>query len=232
MYELWRDRGLSGLRVAHVDFHCDMRGLLIDRRRQRARFLAEGRPPAADSGNYLAVAAMEGTVEAVTWVHDAHGGRRYDAGTVKYESDLTSLLGRLRGAGRTSGWHPLWFRELGFDAWAGPEPGEDLDIDWDGLASIEYTREHSRRLVESFLARDWPVVPERMFVVESPGYSDPDPAFLEEFVERLAERFGAEVVRLPAPALPPGYPLPPQRLPLAGRLKHRLVIALHGLGIH
>ena len=33
---LWRRRGPFSLRVLHLDFHCDMRGLLIDRRAGRA----------------------------------------------------------------------------------------------------------------------------------------------------------------------------------------------------
>ncbi len=87
IFDLWRERGERGLYLAHVDFHCDMRGLLVDRRRGTARLLDERDPRirVVDSGNFLAHAAASGIVDSVRWIHDRHGGRRYDVGTVKYE---------------------------------------------------------------------------------------------------------------------------------------------------
>ena len=38
VYTFWKEHGMRGLSVAHVDSHCDMRGLLIDRPNQRACF--------------------------------------------------------------------------------------------------------------------------------------------------------------------------------------------------
>ena len=88
VYEIWRDRGQRGLRLSHVDFHCDMRGLLIDRPRARAYLIdgVEPRVAVVDSGNFIAHAIMEGIVSSIRWVHDTHGGRRYDSPGVKYES--------------------------------------------------------------------------------------------------------------------------------------------------
>ena len=107
----WKDTGARALRLAHVDFHCDMRGLLIDRREQRAESReqraesrgqrAEGRghdrrgPGWVDQGNDLTHAVSEGMVESIDWVHDPHGGRRYDLGTVRYASDLRSRISRI-----------------------------------------------------------------------------------------------------------------------------------------
>lgn len=233
VYDLWRRRAAAGLRVVHVDFHCDMRGLLIDRGRQRVRFLtADGRIPRADSGNYLGVAMAEGIVAAVRWVHDRHGGRRYDAGTVKYVGDLSLWPGRIRRPRHSPDWTPCEFEEVGLEGWDGPAAGDHLDIDWDGLASIDYPRTHSRELVERFLAAEWSQVPAHTYLAKSPGYSDPDPEFFEEFVERLAEKLGARVTRLPPPSLPEGYPKPPQDLRRAERIKYRAVLALHRAGIY
>jgi hypothetical protein len=76
VYEIWRQRGLRNLRVTHVDFHCDMRGLLIDRPRQQAYFIGAPAARRVDPGNFLAHAIMEGTVSALRWVHGPYGGRR------------------------------------------------------------------------------------------------------------------------------------------------------------
>ncbi len=34
LLQLWRSQNIKNLRVVHVDFHCDMRGLLVDRQAQ------------------------------------------------------------------------------------------------------------------------------------------------------------------------------------------------------
>jgi hypothetical protein len=234
VYETWRERGSMGLRVAHVDFHCDMRSLFIDRRSQTAYFIGDAadRTPRMDSGNFLAVALMRGVVTSVRWVHDRHGGRRYDAGTVKYESDLTAITHRVRHRRRDGQRRPVSFEEVGLDRWGGPRPGEQLDIDWDGLASIDYETEYARRLVEEFLACEWASVPETTFLVYSPGYSNPDRGFFEEFIERLSERLSATVRRLPPPRLAPGLPKPPKALDRRERLKHDLVLRLHRIGVY
>lgn len=232
VYDTWCERGLSGLRVAHVDFHCDMRGLVINRRRQVAYFPGSAEVPRRDSGNFLGVALMEGRVSAVSWIHARHGGRRYDAGTVKYERDLSALRHRIGRRRQLESERSIVFQEMTFDAWDGVCPGEHLDIDWDGLASIDYADTYARCLIEGFLGRAFAVIPATTFLVYSPGYSNPDRALFEEFVERLSAKFAARVTRLPAPELPLGLPRPPQDLPYALRLKHRLVVGLHRVGVH
>jgi hypothetical protein len=231
IYRLWRERGLAGLRLAHVDHHCDMRGLLIDRRRGRAWLIdrADPRIRVVDSGNFLAHAIVEGVVTGVTWVHDRRGGRRYDIGTVKYESDPTAwphrLLHRLRPAPEAT----LAYREVTFEAWAGPAPGEHLDIDWDGLASVDYPPERIARLCRDLLELPFPAVPETTYLVYSPGYSHPDRTLYEGFAERLGEKIGARVVRLEAPPEPAGKPAPRRWAEAAERA---LVLGLRRIGIY
>ena len=74
---LWRRQDLRGIRLCHVDFHDDLRGLVVDRKRKRAYpigTLARGRAP-VDPGNFLAHAVLDGRIERIVWVHDVPGGR-------------------------------------------------------------------------------------------------------------------------------------------------------------
>ncbi|MDH3224489.1 MAG: hypothetical protein OEO23_12295, partial [Gemmatimonadota bacterium] len=54
---IMRSDGIRGARLVHVDFHCDMRGLLIDRQQRRAYRIWD-RNPDLDEGNYLAHAVL------------------------------------------------------------------------------------------------------------------------------------------------------------------------------
>ncbi len=234
LYDVWRDRGLRGLHLTHVDFHCDMSGLLLDRKRGRAWFI-DGTVPGESiphSGNFLGHAIVEGIVSSVRWVHDPHGGRNYDTGTVKYETDVTARLRRVLHRRRATDGVPIQFEEMVFDDWEGPGVGEHLDIDWDGLASIEYDLDHIRRLTDGVLSRDFPSIPETTYLVYSPGYSHPDRGLYEDFIERLADKLSADVVRLPQPRLRPGYPKPPQEVTGLARLKQEVVLRFHRAGIH
>ncbi len=229
VYEIWRERNQRGLTVTHVDFHCDLHGLLIDRRRGRA-YIAnpnETALPPVDPGNYLAHAILDGTVTSLRWVHDPHGGRRYDVGTVKYESDLSIVPYRLLHRVRDAREVPVVFEELTFDEWDGVIDGHQLDIDWDALGSKEYDLSRVRTLMESFLKRTFSAIPETTFVVFSPGYSHSERGLYEEFIERLASRFSATISRVPL-----AVPLPVHDLTTPEHLKIKLVQSLHRLGIY
>jgi hypothetical protein len=150
---------------------------------------------------------MNGIVSSIRWIHDPHGGRRYDfVGRVRYEGDVTAiahgLLHRLRGGHEVR----IAFEELYFQDWDGVQPGEYLDIDWDAIASIEYQPSHIRKLMDDFLNREFSVIPETTFLVFSPGYSHHDRNMFEEFAKRLKEKFSARIVRLPEPIRQPGSP--------------------------
>jgi hypothetical protein len=231
IYDLWRERGARGLRLCHVDFHCDMRGLLVDRKRGRAFAIAArgALRRAADSGNFLARAVLEGIVTAVRWVHDPFGGRLHDTSSVKYESDWTALphclLHRLRGGQEV----PVELEELTFDRWETLRPGEHLDIDWDGLAHARYDLRRVRALVDGLLARPFPERPPAVYLARSPGYSRPELELFEEFLARLARKLDARIARLPP------YNGPPQMARPAGvlrRLEERLVLGLRRFGIY
>ncbi|MEL6961274.1 MAG: hypothetical protein AAFO01_00875 [Pseudomonadota bacterium] len=198
VYSVWQDRGMHDLKLAHVDFHCDMRGILIDRRQGRAFFTSHSETTYIDRGNFLAHAVMMGIVTDLRWVHDQHGGRGYDSGpVVSYETDL--LAPYYRHVHRRSGRKdvPLTFRESLLDDWEGLRPGEQLDLDWDALASIEYEPSLRKSLAAHFLERDFEVTPDVTFLVYSPGYSDPDRSFFEGFAQQLAGKFNADITRLP-----------------------------------
>lgn len=227
VYDFWRREGLRGLSVTHVDFHCDMRGLLIDRRRHTAAFVGRVSERRVDPGNYLAHAIMEGTVAAVRWVHGAHGGRRYDTGTVRFETDLTALPLRIRHAVKPYREVPLAFEEPVVDDWDGDVDGQHLDIDWDTFALKGVAPEAVDQATGDFLARDFAGRPEAIFLVFSPHYSRPERDRFEAFAGTLAGRFSARIVRVPLPA---DYP-PVDPADTALSLKGRVVLGLHRVGI-
>jgi hypothetical protein len=203
VYQVWQGRGDRNLKVTHIDFHCDMRGLMIDRPRGQAFMISRREARFVDPGNFLGHAIVNGIVSDLTWVHDAHGGRLCDVGAVvKYETDFTAPLHRWKNRRSTAPKRAITFRQQLLSDWTGNlQPGEHLDIDWDALASVEFEPDYSKALIEDFLARDFPVVPETTFVVFSPDYSLPDRALFESFAEDLAAKFEAELVRLPMPEL-------------------------------
>lgn len=196
LYDLWLERGSRNLAVCHIDFHCDLRGLLVDRRRGEACFVGQHVPyiHLLDSGSYLSHAVMNGIVTKLRWVHDDFGGRKYDyLHCVKYETDLSALPYRILPRQR---YVPLTFVEQTFSDWGGSQPGEHLDIDWDGIAFADYDEKQIRRLMAEILERD--LDPESIFVARSPGYCHPDQNLFEEFIAGLEKKFNVLAVRLPA----------------------------------
>lgn len=205
---LWRKQDARSLRVLHVDFHCDMSGLLINRCRGLAHRILE-RHPSVHAGNFLTHAILEGRVERVRWVHDVPGGRRDDLSTVKYENDLTALPYRLFNALKRRPGIALEYEELIFRDWTGPEPGEFLDIDWDFFACTQYPAETINSRVDAFFQKDFQAVPDQMHVCYSDAFSHPSRGQFEAFIARLANRFNAKIVRLqhekPRPASTPAF---------------------------
>ena len=226
IYQVWQQRGERNLSVCHVDFHCDMRGLLIDRKRATARFIDQRLPYVhrLDPGSYLAHAIMNGIVTKLRWVHDDFGGRDFDyVHCVKYESDFSALPYRLAGTKRCV---PLDYAEETYLQWGGPRPDEHLDIDWDGIAHVDYDLGLVRRLMAEFLDREY--ASKSIFVARSPQYSNPDPALFEEFIQGLEAKFAVQAVRLP-----PGPAPEPEGTcwNTIRRLDHGMYKLMHKLGL-
>jgi hypothetical protein len=204
LYDVWLERGDHNLAVCHVDFHCDMRGLLIDRRLGKACFVDRYIPfiHRLDSGSFLSHAVMNGIVTTLRWVHDDFGGREFDyIHCVKYETDFSALPYRLLGNQKCV---PVMFTEHTFRDWGGPRCGELLDIDWDGIAYADYEKHHIRRLMTEILERDFE--PESIFLARSPDYCHPDESLFEEFIARLEKKFNVQAVRMPHRRAEPPHP--------------------------
>jgi hypothetical protein len=204
LYDLWLEREYRNLSVCHVDFHCDMRGLFIDRRRGRARFVWRHIPYIhyLDPGSFLSHAVMNGIVTRLRWVHDDFGGRKYDdLWCVKYETDCSALPYRLLGEKKSV---PLTYAEQTFADWGGPQPGEQLDLDWDAIAFAGYGEKKIRRLMAEILERD--MNSDLVFVARSPEYSHVDRHLFDEFIAALERKFKVKAVHLPA-SQPPSVQL-------------------------
>jgi uncharacterized protein YbaR (Trm112 family) len=195
---LWRDNNATGLRVVHLDFHCDMRGMLVDRRRGLAYRIRDGFPD-LDQGNFLGHAVAEGRIDAIRWVHDQPGGRSHDIGTVKFESDLTALPHRAALAVRRRTGIPLAYEVVGARDWDGLHAGEVLDIDWDHFTCLDYPAASIAGRLAAFWKTVGEVIPEETYVCYSPEYSHPTREQYARFVADLAERFAARIVAREAP---------------------------------
>jgi len=198
VYSVWEERGHKNLSVSHVDFHCDMRGILIDRVKQTAIFTSHRETTFVDRGNYLAHAIMNGIVSDLKWVHGPHAGRGYDVGPiVSYETDLRTpfykLKHRLSGRNAVS----VQYEELLLSSWQGMRENEQLDLDWDGLMSVEYDKTHREMLIQEFLSKNYDHTPQITFLVYSPGYSDADRSLYHDFAKELSMKFKADITQLP-----------------------------------
>jgi hypothetical protein len=217
LLELWREQDRREIRLVHVDFHDDLRGLLVDRSRGKAHpigALARGQAP-PDPGNFLAHAVMDGRLRSVLWVHGDPGGRAWDMGIVRYESDWLALHHRLAHRFRRGAEYALAFRELPLDGWAGCAPGDLLSVDWDCFASVLLDDAGLEARVKAFLERLGDTEPEETYVVYSPEYSHPSLGSFRGLVDELGRRFGQPVTWL-SPGLQEGRiepRLPADRLP-------------------
>lgn len=202
VYPVWSERGIKGAMLTHVDFHCDMRGIMIDRKRGSAFFTSHRESTFIDRGNFLAHAIMNGIINDLKWVHGPRGGRAFDIGpVVSYETDYLAKLHAYNH--KRSGRSEVGFKfdECLLSDWQGMRNGEILDVDWDTFASVEYDAKHREELIEQFFERDFSHVPELTTLIYSPGYSDPDRSLFHKFAERLAVSFKADIINLPDVAL-------------------------------
>lgn len=231
LLHLWREEDRRGIALCHVDFHDDLRGLLIDRERRRACAvggLKRGESP-ADPGNFLAHAVLEGRIDRIRWLHDLPGGRAWDSGIVRYTSDLTM---RLRGRRVGGDSVALQFDEQSLTNWDGPHEGELLSVDWDCFAShlleAGSWQARSDRFVDLLGAR----APAESYLVYSPEYCQPSLDDFLKFAERLARRFDQPIEWL-SPTLRRGEFTPaPVGSSLPSDPWMRCVLALRRIGIY
>jgi len=96
VYPIWQEHKIKGAKLTHLDFHCDMRGIMIDRKSGSAFFTSERETTFIDRGNFLAHAIMNGMISDIRWVHGPRGGRAFDVGpVVSYETDYLAWLQNL-----------------------------------------------------------------------------------------------------------------------------------------
>lgn len=197
LLNLWREQGLRNLKVVHLDSHCDMRGLLVDRDKREAFRISLFH--SVDAGNFLSHAIAQGIVRDITWVHQEWQGRMNDIGTVVYETDLAIFPFSLFRFLKRGPAIPLGFKPVNYSQWQGPEAGEHLDIDWDFFASFEKPRTQIGSVVKDFLQREFINIPRITYVCYSPDFSWPSLKEFNDFVKCLAEKFNAEVVTIERP---------------------------------
>jgi hypothetical protein len=193
---VWQSQNLSSLKILHLDFHCDMRGLYVDRESQQAYRIWDFNNMVGQ-GNYITHAILERRIQSIRWVHDEIGGRKYDVGTVKYETDLTAIPIRMMLALSQKSGIPIHYEEVVYPDWTGLLPNEHLDIDWDFFASKMYKADTIEERVEDFLAREFQYTPTIIYVCYSPDFSHPSRDQFHRFISDLAMMFEAEVYELP-----------------------------------
>lgn len=197
VYPIWQKHKIKSAKLTHLDFHCDMRGIMIDRKAGLAFFTSERETTFVDRGNFLAHAIMNGMISDIRWVHGPRGGRAYDVGpVVSYETDMMASLHRYKHKRSGRNEVSLKFQQCLLKDWEGLQKGEQLDLDWDAFASVEYDAAHREELIKAFFAKDFKFIPEITTLVYSPGYSDPDRSLFERFTKQLADKFGAEIIQI------------------------------------
>lgn len=196
LLRLWQSRGSRGVRLLHVDFHDDLRGLLVDRRRGKAWSAGVFRecadPP--DDGNFLAHAVLDGLVRDIHWIRGRVGGRVYDSSIVWYESDWAAIPHRLAHAFRRGREVPLTFRETVYEEWEGTAGNACLDIDWDFFASVELSPKGLSDRFAEFLGKIESAEPPEIYFCYSPGYVHPSREEFQWVIEQLSEQYACRPV--------------------------------------
>jgi hypothetical protein len=218
--------------VVHLDAHCDMRGLYVDRSARRAR-RHKGVPVSAST--WLGALVLEGCVRRVEWIHDEVGGRANDLHTVRYASDRSHIPYRWRPEPRGAP-IPFEMSEAPFDGWRQTQPDVVLDLDWDFFADPRKPESRRRREVETFFTQVLVAEPMRVYCAYSPHYAVPDRGAYRDFVARLSAALDLPVYPLVEPPRPPhraARALPPLARTVARRsalFAKRQLWRFNGLG--
>lgn len=213
LLELWKRDGAKQLSVTHIDFHCDLRGLMIDVKKQVA-YRIKDRREGLDEGNFLRHAFEQNIVDRVTWVHGLPGGRKYDVHTVKHLNDFTSIPHRLKGCFSKIEAQPFGYDVQTMDQWEALMPNQFLDIDWDTFADATINAKEIEKRIDAFLAKDFSHAPIGLNICYSPYHSHDSRERFEEFVSQVAEKFSvSEVETVPFVRKPSPKPLREKLIP-------------------
>ena len=197
LYQHWQHQRAVDLHVLHIDFHCDMVGLLVDRQNDRAYSGLRERQQLHE-GNFLTQAILDGMVTGVHWVHDTPGGRVDDTYVVKYASDWSAYWPLQRLQREQAAGLPFELDVSTTNTWDGQlHIDQALDIDWDYFACTDYDADSIQARVDRFWDTELSGTPAEIYVCESWNYVHPSHTLYEQFVERLADRFSAEITPLP-----------------------------------
>lgn len=113
-----------------------------------------------------------------------------------------------------------------------------MDIDWDFFASTAAPADTIKDRVDTFLAKDFSIIPSQVYVCYSPNFSHPSRIQFQQFVGDLAQIFEAKVVELqPSRIRPAGNTFYRKYLPLslfqlARRIYYKANLGLRKLGIY
>jgi hypothetical protein len=170
-----------------------MRGLLINRAQGQA-YGIEDFHWGVDVGNFLTHAILENRLSKLLWVHRIPGGREFDSGTVKYETDPLSPIRRITWKYLSTKYVPIQYDVSQPQAWRGLQKDDFLDIDWDYFACKAYSADSIDNQVTNFLNREFPRIPQQTAVCYSPNYSHPSKEQYRDFISKLAVKFNAEII--------------------------------------
>lgn len=191
----WRRHGGRSRAICHLDAHCDLRGLVAHRPSGQAGLVSREDPRPS---NFLAIAAAEGWVERVRWLHDRYSGRARDTFTLLFARELEVWPFRRHA--------DAWCRaqlfpfdvEIGdVERFEGTRPGESLDIDWDLFFHPGKPQRVGERQLQNLLELPWSHAPEEIYLCASPDYATNLGKAYTDFAGALATRLGAEIERLP-----------------------------------
>ncbi|MBI3892154.1 MAG: hypothetical protein HY303_11565 [Candidatus Wallbacteria bacterium] len=197
MFEVFRRHGKKGMRLLHVDQHCDMRGWVVDVEGRRARWLRGC--ARLDSGNVLAHAVREGWVTSVVWLHDPAVGRQADIGTFLTVEEAGRWPWRWKTPGEDGGWSRFELQEVTHVSRSSLEGVDALGLDWDHFAPFWCLEADARSRVEQFLGGISGPFPELIFMCASPGYASAHVGLFEELAGEVARRQGGTVERFDEP---------------------------------
>ncbi len=201
LFYLWRELEFKNTRILHLDAHCDMHNLLIDRKNNLCHPLPGLKK--IDCGNFISFAVREGMVNEIKWIYDKYGGRKNDTTHVKYTTDLTVIPHLVKNLFFSPEKYPLRYTAHLFDDVNCFEIEKDvhLDIDWDFFALESKSSSEIQNSIDLFLEYNFKIIPDHTYVSYSSDYVLHSRREFDDFVLRLKDKFKADIIKY-------SYPLP------------------------